>query len=228
LARWYVGTVARCGTIYPMDASAPQEKRPLQKFRGAGRASRRITTEQSTGLWLTREDQGGEHRCIAASPHCCTTAALLHRCPLHAACMLPSRPPQSQQRARCCCCCWRSGEVRGGERAARKIPTSTRPNLEQAPSSAQSVLCWEPGTNEASRSRSLAPALAALPVSTFQPAQPSPAPAQESKQASRQASRQERKKGQKLRRARAWPGAGATRPGPLAPQINLPLSQQPA
>jgi hypothetical protein len=73
------------------------------------------------------------HHCITALLHRCIDAhSMLHACSIET----PAKPAKAR--------CWRSGEARGGERAARKIPTSTRPNLEQlSVLNAQSVLCWD-------------------------------------------------------------------------------------
>ena len=163
------------------------------------------------------------HRCITALlHHRCTTASMPTPCCMHAPFETPAKPAKGPLLA------LRRGEGRRASGTQNPHIDPTEPGA--APSSAQSVLlCWEPGL----RSSSLSLAHSHQHLQHFQLApsslpSPAPAPAQESKQASKQASRQERKKGQKLGRARAGPGAGATRPGPLAPQINLPLSQQPA
>ncbi|PMD52571.1 uncharacterized protein K444DRAFT_216083 [Hyaloscypha bicolor E] len=120
------------------------------------------------------------HHCIAAPLRRCIDAhSMLHACSHRG-------PPQSQQRP---------AAGAQAKRAARKIPTSTRPNLELLSVLAQCSISAVLGPGLRSFSLSLAPALAALaalPVSTLQPAQPSPSPG-----------KQESKKGQKLGRARA-------------------------
>lgn len=160
----------------------PQEKRPLQESRSSRARFSTNNHRTSTGLWLTSEASmaASLYHCMAAPLRRCINAhSMLHACSHRG-------PPQSQQRP---------AAGAQAKRAARKIPTSTRPNLELLSVLAQCSVCAVLGPGLRSFSLSLAPALAALaalPVSTLQPAQPSPSPG-----------KQESKKGQKLGRARA-------------------------